>query len=233
MSVCEKTKWTGLTSYQLKWIAVLSMITDHIGAVFYPDEQIFHQVGRIAFPIFAYLLVEGLFHTRDVFQYMMRLGIFAVVSEIPFDLLFQGRVLEFSHQNIFFTLFLGVFMMYELSMPGNWKVRGLKAILIMWASSVLRVDYSYMGILLIFIYYQMHRLCRGNKERVDTRYLTGMGFGALWNFLWPGRIQCYGIAATPLLVLYNGERGRKSKYFFYLFYPVHLMVLYIIYRYIS
>ena len=208
MSVCEKTKWTGLTSYQLKWIAVLSMITDHIGAVFYPDEQIFHQVGRIAFPIFAYLLVEGFFYTRDVFRYMMRLGIFAIISEIPFDLLFQGRVLEFSHQNIFFTLFLGVFLMYELSLPGNWKVRGLKAILIMWASSVLRVDYSYMGILLIFIYYQMHRLCRGTEEKLDTRYLTGMGFGALWNFLWPGRIQhrclCY--------ITENGG-GRANTFF--------------------
>lgn len=236
----------GLTTYRLKWIAVFSMVADHIGTVFFPKILLFRYIGRIAFPVFAFLLVEGFFHTRDVVRYLTRLGIFAVLSEIPYDLVFQGKILEFSHQNVFLTLFLGVFMMYQMSMPGKWQIKSVKTLLIMWVASVLHVDYSYMGILLIFIYYEMHR-CRmtamqDNAEKNQTNdsgnYMAGNRSGmwfvlsGLWNFLWPGNVQYYGVMAAPLILLYNGERGKKSKYFFYAFYPVHLMIIYIFYRYI-
>lgn len=196
--------------------------------------------------MFAFLLVEGFFHTRDVVRYLTRLGIFAVLSEIPYDLVFQGKILEFLHQNVFFTLFLGVFLMYQLSMPGNWQFRGIKLILVMWAASVLHVDYSYMGILLVFIYYEMHRcqiaVNRDGEENHESDHGRNRSIGdkkslwlvlsMIWNFLWPGKMQGFGIMAAPLILLYNRERGKKSKYFFYVFYPVHLMVIYIIYRYI-
>ena len=84
----------GLNSFQLKCIAVITMIIDHTGAVLFPGELMFRYIGRISFPIFCFLLTEGFFHTKDVRKYMLRLGIFAVVSEIPYDLAFRGTVLD-------------------------------------------------------------------------------------------------------------------------------------------
>ena len=86
----------GLTSFQLKCIAVVTMVIDHIGAILYPGDLIFRYIGRIAFPIFCFLLVEGFFHTHDRIQYMIRLGIFAILSEIPYDLAFRDQTLEFT-----------------------------------------------------------------------------------------------------------------------------------------
>ena len=111
----EGMNWkAGITSYQLKWIAIVTMVIDHMGAILYPTEMVFRYIGRISFPIFCFLLVEGFCHTHDIFGYMARLGAFALMSEIPYDLAFNGEVLEFTHQNVFFTLLLGVILMYVL-----------------------------------------------------------------------------------------------------------------------
>ncbi|MFA7532979.1 MAG: TraX family protein, partial [Tissierellaceae bacterium] len=87
----------------LKLIALTSMIIDHYGAIFHGDVILYRIIGRLAFPIYAFLLVEGYFHTRNVKKYGLRLFIFALISEIPFDYAFYGG-LSFVHQNIFFTL---------------------------------------------------------------------------------------------------------------------------------
>ena len=221
----------GLTSYQLKWIAVITMVIDHTGAVLYPGELIFRYIGRIAFPIFCFLLVEGFLHTRDIRQYMLRLGLFAIVSEIPFDLAFNGQMLEFTHQNVYFTLFFGVLMMYVLSMGGTWPEKAVEILLIMWLTVFLKTDYSFKGILLILIYYKARAGYDYLYERYNINHILGLSGGILWNFLWNWRIQRYGVAATIPIALYNGERGRKMKYFFYIFYPAHLLILYLIHRY--
>ena len=113
----------GLNSFQLKCIAVITMIIDHTGAVLFPGELVFRYIGRISFPIFCFLLVEGFFHTRDMRKYMLRLGVFAVLSEIPYDLAFRGTMLEFSHQNVFFSLLIGVMMMYALEKSSEWPIK--------------------------------------------------------------------------------------------------------------
>ncbi len=84
--VKENIKKYGISANTLKIIAVLSMITDHVGFVFFPHELMFRYVGRIAFPIYCFLLTEGFFHTRNIYRYLARMGIFAVLSEIPFNL---------------------------------------------------------------------------------------------------------------------------------------------------
>lgn len=204
----------GLNSFQLKCIAVITMIIDHTGAVLFPGILMFRYIGRISFPIFCFLLAEGFFHTKDVRKYMLRLGMFAVISEIPYDLAFRNTVLEVEHQNVFFTLFVGVVMMYALEMSGEWPVKAVEVVLAMWAASVCCSDYSYKGIMLIAVYYFLR------KQRWAKH-----SAGAAWNLLW-GEIQRYGAFATVFLALYNGEKGPSMKYFFYLFYPAHLLVLY-------
>ena len=109
--IAEKIK---IDSFTLKMIAMLSILADHIGVVFFPEQILFRVIGRLAFPIFAYTLVEGFFYTHDIKKYMCRIGILALLSEIPFDLTVSGKILEFGHQNIFFTLSIGLVMMYFL-----------------------------------------------------------------------------------------------------------------------
>ena len=191
------------------------MFIDHMGAVFFPGELMFRYIGRIAFPIFAFLLVEGYFHTRDVRRYMLRLGLFAVISEIPYDLAFRETILEFEHQNVFFTLFIGVAMMYALEKSPQWQAKAAEVLLAMWAASLLCSDYRYKGILLIAVSYFL----RGRKRE---EFVLGAG----WNFLWNWEIQGYGALASVPIAMYSGQRGRSMKYFFYLFYPLHLAVFY-------
>ena len=109
----------GIKTFLLKWIAIISMLIDHIGAVLFPWCEWMRIVGRLAFPIFAYLLVEGFVYTKDVKKYLVRLGLFALISEIPFDLAFFGTVFAPVHQNVFFELFCGnagILVLYFLSL---------------------------------------------------------------------------------------------------------------------
>lgn len=205
---------TGLSSFQLKCIAILSMLIDHTGAVIFPSEIWLRCIGRLAFPIFCFLIVEGSCYTHDIRRYLIRLGLFAMISEIPYDLAFNGDVLEFTSQNVFFTLFFGVGMLMTMRYCRNWPEKVVILLIAMWISVVFKCDYSYRGILLIFVFYVFRR----------NRALTAAA-GALWNFLYQGYIQIYGIWAMIPITLYNGEEGKKMKAFFYLFYPVHLLVL--------
>lgn len=209
----------GLNSFQLKCIAVVTMIIDHTGAILFPGNLMFRYIGRISFPIFAFLLVEGFFHTKDIKKYMLRLGIFAILSEIPYDLAFRRVILEFEHQNVFFTLLIGVIMMYALEKCPEWPVKAVEVLLAMWFAVFLGTDYQFKGILLIAVYYFLRK-----------RKWTKIGLGAIWNFLWNRNIQMYGALASIPIAFYNGQRGASMKYFFYVFYPLHLLVLYSIFR---
>ena len=204
-----------LDSFQLKCIAIVSMALDHTGAVLYPSQIWLRCLGRIAFPIFCFLIVEGFFHTHDVRRYMGRLGVFALISEIPYDLAFRGVPLEYDHQNVFFTLLIGIGMMVLLERNREWPVKAVILLLAMWLAVLIRSDYNFRGILLIFVFYIFH----------ESRWLA-VTAGGFWNFLYQGVIQKYGVLSVRPLALYNGERGRKMKYFFYIFYPVHLLLLY-------
>lgn len=205
----------GLTSFQLKCIAILTMVIDHTGAVLFPGQMLFRYIGRIAFPVFAFLLTEGFFHTRDVRNYMMRLGMFALLSEVPYDLAFRNTLLEFSHQNVFFTLFIGLAMMYAMEKSPGWAAKIPEALLAMWAAELLCSDYGCRGILLILVFY----LLRGSGAPM---LLLGVG----WNLIFNRSVQMYGALAMIPVAMYNGERGPSMKYFFYVFYPAHLLLLY-------
>lgn len=204
----------GLNSFQLKCIAIFTMMIDHIGAILFPQVLWMRCAGRIAFPIFCFLLVEGYFHTRNIEKYIFRLGIFALVSEIPYDLAFRGNILDGEYQNVFFTLALGVGMMYCLEKYRETGKKFICVLLTMWLANTMSVDYGYKGILLIAIYYFLR------TQRTEKMILA-----AGWNLLW-GKIQSFGVLASLFLMNYNGERGRSMKYFFYVFYPIHLLILY-------
>lgn len=207
----------GINTFTLKMIAIVAMLIDHVGAVLLPQYRILRIIGRIAFPIFTYTLVEGFIYTHDVKKYMMRMGILALISEIPFDLAITGKFFEFGHQNVFFSLFLGLLMLYLMTKAPN-ELRSLLCVLvILFVARCLRVDYGYRGLLMIFWYYQY----RNN----NLMKILGIAF---INVFLMGGSQIYALFALIPILLHNGEQGPKCKKIFYGFYPIHLLVIYFI-----
>ena len=236
----------GLNGNQLKLIAVISMLCDHaairllayglIPALYVAGKDtvaecwnqafwILRSVGRMAFPIYVFLLTEGFCHTRNRRRYALRLGVFALISEITFDLLVYGKIWDTHSQNVFFTLFLGVLMLTAMDWIGrntdaaHSQYRQMAVIvgaaLLAW---FLRTDYDAAGIMLIAVLFWF-------RLTPDTACLAGFVLMAAAEFR---PVYIPGLAVSFFLIrCYNGTRGSwKGKWFFYLVYPVHLLVLY-------
>ena len=226
-----------LSGYSLKLLAILTMLIDHIGAVLLENgylyayvhhlpgapsyevaqqilalDRSFRLIGRMAFPIFCFLLVEGFLHTSNRKKYMERLFLFAFLSEIPFDLCFRQKFLEISYQNVMFTLLIGFLVLYcaekyEERFPSLvllWPAAGL---LLAYA---MKTDYSWKGVFLIVILYHLRNF---PLERTVGGCLALVWEPPAW------------LAFVPIN-MYNHTRGRSMKYFFYFFYPVHLLLLF-------
>lgn len=205
----------GLSTFSLKIFACIIMLIDHIGAIFFKDIVVLRIIGRLAFPIFCFLIVQGYIHTRDAKKYLLRLILFALISEIPFDLAFYGRI-NLWQQNVFFTLILGLIVIMVID-KANRIVSCITFILACILACVLHTDYDLFGVLLIMMLY----LVRGKKLfEVITVFATNVG-------LCTG-IQRYAAVSMLPIALYNGKKGPSMKYFFYIFYPAHLLILYII-----
>ncbi|MDD3254028.1 MAG: TraX family protein [Lachnospiraceae bacterium] len=237
-----------LNGNQLKLIAVVSMMLDHIGyiiigsgivpelyeagkpyAFWWVLYMVFRALGRVAFPVYAFLLVEGFMHTRDWRRYALRLGIFALISEIPFDLAITNEMMDLRIQNVFFTLLLGLFMLrileevrHRAAGTGGQLLQFLVIGVFCGIAWWMHTDYDYIGIMMIALCYWFYQ---GREQ------LCMMGF--LWMALMLRQLYYVPgyVLAFLLIYLYNGKRGTaKGKYAFYLFYPAHLLVLYGIFR---
>ena len=204
-----------LDSFTLKILAILSMLTDHIGFVFFPNVMIFRAFGRIAFPIFCFLIVEGFHHTRSHLNYLARLIVFAVISEIPFDLAFRGVFFDWQHQNVFFTLALGLISIFCLEEMNSRRIYVLPLILTWGAAYFLHCDYGIGGVIFISILYL-------TKETPWIRFTLS----ALALYLFWGTFELFGLLAIIPITFYNGKRGASTQMLFYWFYPLHLLVLY-------
>lgn len=213
----------GINSFWLKVIAMSAMLVDHVGVVFFPESVSFRIIGRIAFPIYSFLIVEGFFHTSNVKKYMARLLLFALISEIPFNMMVTGHIVDFDYQNVFFTLFIGLAMinaMYTTAIKiMNPMLSTVWLIMAMVAAELLKTDYSIYGIAVIYLFYYF----RGKP----VMGCIGMAVASLMLNV----IQCAAAIATIPILLYNGEKGPKwannklCKYAFYLFYPMHMLIL--------
>jgi hypothetical protein len=207
----------------LKTIALATMVIDHYGAIFQSGINIYRIIGRIAFPVYCFLLVEGYFHTRDVKKYGKRLLLFAIISEIPFDLAFYGKI-GFAHQNIFFTLFIGLVAIYFIeNKEGKYNFN--KSLVVATAgilAMVLSVDYNIMGEIYILSFY----FTRNFPKKRQMVYMAGI---MLFTNLMSSPLQQFSLLALPLIYFYNGELGQKNKFLqimFYAAYPLHLLLFY-------
>lgn len=210
-----------LNNFTLKMIAIISMVIDHVGLIFFPAIPAFRAVGRIAFPIFCFLIVEGFYHTRSHLNYLIRLTLFAILSEIPFDLAFRNTMFDWGHQNVFFTLVLGLLAIFCLEEMNTTKKFAIPLILIWGTAIVLRCDYGIGGVLLICIFYI-------TRETPWVRLILC----ALVLYVFYNTSELYGLIAMLPITFYNEKRGPSTKMLFYWFYPVHLLVLYALATYL-
>ncbi len=259
-----------LTGYHLKWIALITMLVDHIGAVLiwrvyvasysitasmqlsdfvgdkiivwvaahqdlvYTVYEFMRYIGRMAFPIYCFLLVEGFLYTRSVIKYALRLLVFAFISEIPFDLALTGTWWNESYSNVFFTLVIGLVavwavsyieLFYEFWKEKQWDsflgilivvMAGVLVVAICggFAELILKTDYGFAGVLAIVVMY----LFRKTKE-------IGFATAILVLSAFSSSTEILALLMLFPLMKYDGTRGKNIKYVFYAFYPVHLLIL--------
>ncbi|MFD2306686.1 TraX family protein [Enterococcus termitis] len=234
-----------INAFHLKMIAIIAMLLNHIGSGFHLNEYseplffFTELVGKLTFPIMAYLLVEGFHYTRNLKKYALRLTVFWLISIYPFHLLFFQNYpfdpTEFVN-NIFFTLLMGLLLIISYEKTKSTLLHVL--LVIGFSLATILSDWQLIGVLLIFGFYRINNVTL--KKTIPLLYTTAFLFILLMivYFISPSSVPWYeflsvfGILGTaPLLLAYNGQRGYSPnwvKWGFYLFYPLHMIILILI-----
>ena len=237
----EHTKTKGcLDSLTLKLLAMALMLCDHLWATVLPGVMWLTAVGRIAFPIFAFQVAEGFQRTHDRKKYLLRMLVFALISEIPFNYLYYSSPVFPFHQNVMFTFFIALLLMLGLE-----KVRSkgmgmyiLAAVLSLpvgyFLGTIGMVDYYGSGVVTVLIFY----LCR-QKPALGALLYTFSYLPALWGGypedplachlgpLWIG-FEFFALLALPLIFFRTRTGLRIPKWFFYGYYPAHLLAIFLV-----
>ncbi|MFW6022616.1 MAG: TraX family protein [Halanaerobiaceae bacterium] len=214
-----------MSSFVLKIIGIITMTIDHIGILFYPDAVIFRIIGRLAYPIFAFLISEGYRKTDDLTDYMGRLLVFAFFSQLAYKMA-MGR---FASLNVLFTFALALYALYAYDKTKKIYIVFVVAL----AAHLFTTDYGAYGVLMIFIFHKYHK----NIKKVFI-YMTLISVLYVINKIYPiyshlnlivffkSSIQMFALFSLIFIYKYNGKRGPHVKYLFYIFYPGHLLLLY-------
>ncbi len=217
-----------MSNFILKIIAVITMFIDHLGYTIYGKFSYFNYIGRLAFPIFAFGISEGYIHTKSKKDYLMRLFIFAIISQVPF-MLFRSMFTNGFALNIFFTLLIGLIAIIGYEQCKNKYIGILLVACLGLTADAFKMDYGYFGVFMIFIFHIF-------KEKKLLMNLSFIGLCLLKYFPLYIRNNFYyayillfvfTILTLIFINLYNGKKGKEMKYFLYGFYPAHLIILYV------
>lgn len=230
-----------LSGNALKLIAAVSMLLDHIGVIFFPRVAIFRILGRLAFPIFAFMIAEGCRYTRNKARYFLTMASLTLVIQTVYYI-----ALDSLNMCILFTFSLSILIIYAL----QWFKRSMFSphvkthvkvfsFLLLLGMTVgvyvldmfIYMDYDFVGCMIPVLASIPHseENYPDSVKKLDKHYVSIliMGIGLIWLALVNIRIQFFSLITIPLLLMYSGKRGKlKMKYFFYLFYPLHLVLLY-------
>lgn len=247
-----------MDSFTLKSIALITMLIDHIGYVFFPECYILRFIGRIAFPIYAFLLIQGFLHTRKstkLKKYIQRMFIFALISEVSFDLCFYEQPFYPAYQNVYFTLFLGLMSLYFYEYLESKNKDGFYSIILFCAIAfLLKTDYNVIGTIYFFSFYFIEK-AKENKKSIKFQNMLyfilifvialfeivtsayDLTIKAIWESFKQYSWVYLGLFLSIIPIsLYNGKLGYKTKttqFVFYWFYPIHITVIYLIYNLIK
>lgn len=230
------------TSFSLHIMAMLCMLSDHLWGTSFVDHEIFTCIGRLAFPIYAFMLVEGYFHTGNLKKYGKRLFWFAVISEIPFNLVMGSRFFFPIHQNVLWSFLISIGLIHwneSAKTKPIWKriIIGIATVCIAYIGGIITfVDYYNAGIFMVLTFYFLRGknwwnylgqlLC---MWYINSEMLGGFGYEIhlFGNTVFLARQGIALLALIPIW-LYKGEQGyhsRKLQWFYYAFYPLHLLIL--------
>ena len=220
----------GISNNLLKIIAMISMACDHVGKGLFPSWTWLQMIGRLAFPIFAYMIAEGCRHTKHKWRYFLHLAVLGVGCQLVYFL-----VMDSLYMNILITFSISILLIYAIAFFQKKRsvASFLLAVLVFAAAFFLadgierilpgsgyQLDYGFYGVLFPVVIY-----CLPNA--ISKLLGTAAMIGA--RIVVSGGIHWYGLCALPLLLLYNGERGKyRLKYLFYIFYPLHLVLIYLL-----
>ena len=230
-----------LNGFHLKLIAICTMFIDHLGYTLFPGDLWLRCVGRVAFPIFCFLIAEGCVYTHDRKKYAARLLVFALLSEIPYNLMNSGMIWDPYDQNVLWTLLTGALVCWLIDWalkkctPLSFVLTGAAMVAAYWLLEAFRTDYGGWGMLLVAAFYGVHRAPSGAVVKMIAQAfgLAFFSLGVMGGYL---SIELWSLVSLAPIWLYNGQRGFSHKavqYGFYAFYPVHILALSLIaiYRY--
>ncbi len=239
-----KIPFGGLTSNLLRILAILLMLSDHIWATYMSFGNWMTYIGRMAFPIFAFQIAEGYTHTSNFKKYALRLLIFAVISEIPFNLFYSSRLFNPFHQNVLFTLLLGLFAIRVIhkvkQQPTAKRIIGsvFLLILICIAALIGFADYGFWGMVMVVMFYLLRDFPFAWAAQlaamvlINVVWFEGQVFLVeIWGKTFEIPSQGFAVFSLIPIWLYGGRKGKSAKwmqYSFYAFYPVHMLILYCI-----
>lgn len=234
------------TSFFLHILAMFLMLCDHLWATVVPGNDWLTCVGRFAFPIFAFLIAEGYFHTKNRKQYVLRLLVFAVLSEIPFNLMTGGSPINLLHQNVLWTFLIGIGLIHLIEWARSkpykiwrWLLVGIGVLLGCLIAMLGMTDYMHFGVLTVLVFY----LFRGRRWWcflgqlvllwiIHVEMMGGIVYPVeLFGREWVIHQQGFALFSLLPIWLYRGNQGpynKVLKYTYYAFYPVHLLVLYLL-----
>ncbi len=217
-----------MSSFVLKIIALISMVFDHTGYIIFKQFSWMNYIGRLAFPIFAFQLTEGYSHTHNLKKYFFRLIIFAFISQIPY-MLFLNLFTDNVHLNILFTLLLALFAITLYDKISNKYLGTFLVILCLVIAHFFYFDYGWYGIAIVFIFY----LLKNKKLLMNLSFTLVTFINYFCKYIISSRIEYLLIIGFCVLALipinmYNGKKGKDIKYLLYIFYPLHLIVLYLV-----
>lgn len=235
-TILKEFKAGKLTGNTIKLIGIICMIIDHIGWIFYAENSIIgimcHVVGRVTAPVMCYFIAEGNHYTKNKRKYINRLFIFAVISQIPFSLLVNGGQIKIIPLNMIFTLIFGLAALIVYKEIKNAAVKYLCIVLICVVSVF--SDWSFYGVFMVLCF----GIFRGNFRYQITSYISICYLKIIDTLITSGGFSLYKtlpqtlsvILVLLLLRLYSGKRGGKkySKWFFYIIYPLHMLIIYLV-----
>ena len=221
-----------MSSFVLKIIAIISMLFDHVGYTIFNKFSFMNYIGRFAFPIFAFQLTEGYSHTKDLKNYFFRLFLFAIISQVPYMLFISSYTNSFSF-NILFTLILGLLAItvYE-NLDNKYLGTFLVALCCIIAQSFY-FDYGWFGIAIIFIFH----IFKNKKWIMNLSFAIVTFINYFYKYIITFRYEylfiiLFCVLALIPINLYNGKKGKDTKYLLYIFYPLHLIILYLVHLFI-
>lgn len=227
-----------ISSAGLHILAMATMLCDHLGMVLFPEATWMRCVGRLAFPIFSFLLAEGFFHTKNFLKYIGRIFVCALIAEAPFDLMSSGRLVNLSHQNVLWTFLLALFLMWIVEQHRNYSDKRSRVMPIIWVvlgfflGEALATDYSGAGVLMVLVFYFFRERTPANIVMqfvflfILNAFFVPSAFIPVFGFEIPQ--QALAVLALPLIWLYQGRQGYHTQGFQYLcyaFYPSHALIL--------